>query len=39
MMNQYMYRNEALKFLTINLISYYGYEEFMDITFGVFTMT
>ena len=32
-----MYRNEALNLLTINLISYYGYEEFMDI-YGIFTM-
>ena len=37
-MDQYMYRNEALNLLTINLISYYGYEEFMDIILGVFTM-
>ena len=37
-MDKYMYRNEALNLLKIHLISYYGYEEFMDITFGIFTM-
>ena len=36
-MDKYMYRNEALNLLKIHLISYYEYEELMDI-YGISTM-